>query len=75
MFVIEKDIPLPVSRAVGRPRGSKYPVVHMQVGDSFVVPGRSQKQVSAAVRTEAKKHGVKLSTRKLDGGVRVWRVA
>jgi hypothetical protein len=56
-----------------------YPVTELTPGSnqSFLVPtaGESVKAVMTSVRTFAYRHGVKLTLRVVDGGVRVWRKA
>jgi hypothetical protein len=73
-ILIEKNIPLPGNH--------KYPWDKMNVGDSFFVPtenGKSESQhvqnVSGAAHKAAKKNGWKMTTRKVAGGARVWRLA
>ena len=72
MFEIERGVPAPVSG-----RYSKYPFAGMQVGDSFFVPdGTSKKRSSihSMCHQYGKKHGMKFQARRVDGGMRVWRV-
>ena len=76
MVKIEKHVPLPTLRE----EYSHYPFDEMDVGDSFYVPdvgdGRSihrlQTQVSYMNRHASKATG-KFTTRRVDGGLRVWR--
>lgn len=76
---IEHGIPFP--RKAGR--GYVYPFPDMQVGDSFAVAcagGDTYKlmnNLNACSRGYAKRTGgaAKFSTRRVDGGVRIWRVA
>ena len=79
MFKIEKGIPIPVSKTVtrqGRGRDRLYPWAEMQVGDSFFVPGEAKRigvasHASAVCKRYAPKRFV---SRKVEGGVRIWRV-
>ena len=54
-----------------------YPFEEMEVGDSFCVPvegsGDRQKVLNACYRA-SKKLGWKFQTRKVEDGVRVWRI-
>lgn len=71
-FKIEKGIPVPSHR--GAP--SKYPWEQMEVGDSFFVPAEdTTKNFGSLARTSGKRMGAKFTSRKLDGGWRVWRIA
>lgn len=72
-FTIEKDVPIPATTA-GRPAtGSKWDA--LEVGDSVLLVGVTQPSASARTGRTAKNLGRKFTTRKVDGGVRVWRVA
>jgi hypothetical protein len=52
----------------------KYPFREMAVGDSFFYHNPRQIRVAAAMF--AKRHpGYKFTTRKVDGGIRVWRIS
>lgn len=70
MFQIEKDVPMPVSR-------SRYPFPQMKVGDSFFVPETHvpARLMSAAI-SYAKRNTLawKFAARRIDGGVRIWRI-
>lgn len=69
---IEKDVPLP-PRSSG---DSKKSVLwRMSVGDSVLVTDASQSVVAARAKSVANRSGYKFATRKVEGGVRVWRVA
>ena len=70
MYAIEKDVP--ISSTVGRP--PKYPLRAMQPGDSFFVPLGDRKSISVSVSRIAKETGAIYRVRRVDGGVRVWRV-
>lgn len=75
MIAIEKNIPAPTSHP-GRP--AKYPWHDMEVGDSFFLPnaGRTEQQrLSTRATAFARRRGFKFATRRMDGGVRVWRLA
>lgn len=71
---IIKSAPLPPSKP---PRGSKsrYPLLDLEIGDSFVVPAENAGGVRTTAYIVAKRYGVKFTTRTLaDGSVQVWRV-
>jgi len=60
---IEKNIPIPNS-------GVRDALSKMEVGDSFKIVG-----VSSGYRYAiAKQIGIKITARKVDDGIRVWRV-
>ena len=75
MFAIEKNIPMPTTGRSGR--RTSYPFGDMEVGDSFVVPTSDKKATSvySAAWHYGNKNGKKFSVHKIEGGVRVWRVA
>lgn len=69
MFVIQKNVPIAPSRR--KPRMSRYSFIkEMEIGDSVLV---NEKQASA-IYSAAKYFGIKTTRRKVEGGVRVWRV-
>lgn len=70
-FKIEKGVPVPPSRGGRR---TVYPWRDMEVGDSALIPGGDQARIGASVRTFGLSAGRKFVTRKVEGGVRVWRV-
>lgn len=74
---IEKNVPV-----TGRRKATKYPWVHMEVGDSFKVPcgvGEVKKlhvSVSQSARNYSTKNpGFKFTIRSEIDGVRAWRIA
>ena len=78
MFKIETGIPIPNSMGGGR---SKYPFKKFKIGESFYVHlsetnfpdiGRLQNNLTAAARHALGPRSV--TTRIMDGGVRVWRI-
>jgi len=62
-YEIEKDVPIPATT-------KKYPWNDMEVGDSFFIPD-GQPCASASHR---KRYGEDHTTRKVEGGIRIWRV-
>ncbi len=78
MYEIEKNVPLSASQQ----GGIVYPFREMQPGDSFLVPAekaRADDKYMSSPRRAAliwgKRNNVKLVTRRVDGGLRIWRVA
>lgn len=78
MYELEKGIPI-TEKSIGR-HLKKYPFTEMEVGDSFFVSvdgdalALRRKQLSlcgAALRNKP----MKFTTRVVDGGVRIWRIA
>lgn len=68
-FEIEKGIALPQIKSS---RGNGYPFAEMEVGDSFITENKS---VSASSIQFCKKNPDKAFTsRKVEGGYRIWRV-
>ena len=69
---IEKGVPIPDTGS-GRPR--IYPWAGMKKGDSFFVPtnGRSHELTRTIVIAAARAH-FKVTTRKENDGIRVWRI-
>lgn len=52
---------------------TKYPFSRLAIGECF---DADDEKVYSAASSYAKKHGIKLATRKLsDGHIRVWRIA
>ena len=77
-YTIEKNVPLP-ARQNARP--ARYPFADMEVGDSFLVPGKGstkdQSHISAYAIMVAKRlgGGRKFATRQVGADLRVWRIA
>jgi hypothetical protein len=75
-FVIEKNIPVTSGKML-----AKYPFNDLEIGDSFLIPSsdddvRDRRRASAAVQrqTHVIKRG-KYVTRRVEGGIRIWRKA
>jgi hypothetical protein len=76
-FRIEKGVSIP--RRARRER--LYPLAEMEINDSFLVPGDDAKRLQNLVchsvryfRRTAAGAGKKFITRRVEGGLRVWRV-
>lgn len=73
MFKIDSKIPLPPLREPT----THYPFKKMKAGDSFFVLIEKLSDVSrarCAAIQYGKRHKVKFATRKVDGGLRIWRI-
>lgn len=70
-MIIEKGIAIPEAELVGK---EMYPFGRMEVGDSIFLPGmNSSSSACVSARQIARRQGKKFTTRKIDGGVRIWR--
>lgn len=75
MYEIEKDVPVPESGAC-RVRPAKYPFRQLQIGESFFVPvsnGQTTTRLQRTLSSCAARQRVKVQTRVVENGVRVWR--
>jgi hypothetical protein len=73
-YEIEKSSPLPESSR----KRSPYPFAELYIGDSFLVPldrDKSPSSIYAAVSAAKKRHNINLTTARVEGGIRVWRIA
>ena len=68
MFKIEQSIPVPESRAA-------FPFEDMAVGDSVLIPAENALGARNAASYVRKKTGACFTSRKTEGGVRIWRTA
>ena len=68
-YEVEKGIEIPGG---GK---KKYPWDEMEVGDSFFIPGLGEvpRNIASSAPTHRKKRGEKYTTRKVEGGYRIWR--
>lgn len=73
-YQIDRGVPVP---PVGT--ASRYPWEDMGVGDSFFVPCEydriAHNRLSTAARHHAKRTGKHFTVRRVDGGLRCWRIA
>jgi hypothetical protein len=78
MIQIDRGIPIPPAPSKGRPRGHPgrrlYPWRQMAVGDSFAFPGELPE---AWTRIHGRKWHDRnaYEARRMDGAIRIWRVA
>jgi hypothetical protein len=75
MFDVQPDVPMPPPHRHRR-KASKWPFERMAIGDSFLVADPAQwdrTQQCASIYGRRLKR--KFTTRKMDDGLRVWRVA
>ena len=73
MFEIDKGVEIPAKRA----RRRNYPFREMEVGDSFFVPTDKPANVSASICgcvRSSRYPGKRFTSRKVEGGVRCWRI-
>lgn len=68
-YKIEKGVPVP------REHWHKYPLRHMEVGDSIVLPKSESEKIRKASHMHGVRHNRKYVTRSTDEGIRLWRVA
>lgn len=72
---IEKGIPVPTHNA----RFAKqYPFDQMEIGDSFLVPmpaNKSPSSIYSALSQAKKRLKINLTSSRVEGGLRVWRIA
>jgi hypothetical protein len=77
---IEANIPLPPkARSTGT--APKFPFAALAIGDSFLAPttaknAKARRRVlSCLMIYHAKKTGFRYASRKVDGGIRIWRIS
>lgn len=83
-FKIEKGVPIPPVHNGGVPPNKrvvrKYPFASMERGDSVLIAGAGDavqaKNVWQSISMYKKRDGLagEFTTRRVDGGVRVWRI-
>ena len=69
MIEVEKNIPLPRTETAG-----KYPWHSMEVGESFFVTGDVKRVRNVLCSSFGRFKPKKFSLRKVEGGVRCWRI-
>lgn len=73
MYKIENDIPVPPNRSKNARNAFTDAVKALDVGQSFFVE-MLQANVCTRANIIAKATGRKFTTRKVEGGIRIWRV-
>jgi len=71
MVKIDKDIPAPPAR---KNRVSKYPLLALEVGESFVVDPDDIHAIRSRLSALGAKHNRKFTARKIPVGLRIWRI-
>ena len=72
--MVEKNVDMPVMRVTA----SKYPYDEMEVGDSFMVTSERISMINTMCGINKKKGeelGMKFIAKRVEGGVRVWRIS
>jgi len=72
--MVEKNVDMPVMRVTA----SKYPYDEMEVGDSFMVTSERVSMINTMCGVNKKKGeelGMKFIAKRVEGGVRVWRIS
>jgi len=82
MYQIVKGIAIIQARK-GRP--TQYPFKQMEVGDSFFVEFTEEEMKSAKLKSKKQatilsaarvgRYGIKISTRRVENGIRAWRIS
>lgn len=73
---IEKNVPVPTGRGVGKAKSSAYPFEGMEVGDSFVLDEDATRRVRSAAERFKKTHrGWTYKTKTSIGRIRLWRIS
>lgn len=70
MIEIEKNVPIPIRH--------RYPFAQLEIGDSFFISDGNPTNINSSrtqfVRTTEIGKGRQFTCRKVEGGVRVWRI-
>jgi hypothetical protein len=69
MFTLERGLDIPNRRT-----SPKYPYDQLELGDSFYIQDAELSKVCNANYREWRRTGKKFTARKVDQGVRVWRI-
>lgn len=71
-FNIESGVPIP--KKVGKPDKNRSLINKMEIGDSIFFPDSEYTDSIKVFYSSARLIGRKVSFRRVDGGVRMWRV-
>jgi len=69
MFTLERGLEIP-----DRKTGPKYPYDRLELGDSFYIQDGDLSKLCNANYREWRRTGKKYTARKVENGVRVWRI-
>lgn len=73
-YVIERDVPLPAGgRGYRKMSPLTLALLQMQPGDSIFIANKRSVQICRHFKT-AQNKGLKFTSRKVEGGLRVWRL-
>lgn len=74
---IDKDVPIPTKESGQDKKKISRHIFHdMEIGDSILIDGANQySPVVCAFRVLSKRHGKKITTRTVNGGIRIWRTS
>lgn len=70
---IDHSVPIPPASQGALTR--RWPFPELAVGDSFLMPGKSQAAAASLCHWNGQRLGRKFTTRKTPQGVRIWRTA
>lgn len=74
MLTIDKNIPIPTERT--HSTAKKYPFGDMEVGDSFLVPGKKKvSQMGSTIPNARARYGFEFTSKLEEGGLRIWRIS
>ena len=69
MVTLEKNIEIPEKQKI-----AKYPYEALELGDSFYLEGGDLSKLCNANYREWRRTGKKFTARKVENGVRLWRI-
>lgn len=76
---IEKNIPIPPARIGNggrhKDRPNRVNWRLLEIGDSVLIPTADPTRVACDANSGARGAGIKVITRRVEGGIRVWRTA
>jgi hypothetical protein len=70
---VESGVPIPPKKSLLKPE-DKLRLSQMKVGDSRLIKGLTQQSVASRASRAWRNHGMRFTTRAVEGGVRVWRI-
>lgn len=73
---IDKNIPPPTAHGgTSKIRRRKWPWIELEIGDSFLITGVQDDSARGMASNAGIRYGIKLKTKPMPDGVRVWRIA